>query len=70
MALILADNIFQWIFLNENGRILIQISLKFVPKSPINNKPALVPVMAWRQSGAKPLPEPILTWFTHAYIQN
>ena len=28
MAAILADNIFKCIFLNENGRILIQISLK------------------------------------------
>ena len=41
-AAILADDIFKWVFLNENGRIRIQISLKFVPKSPIDNKPALV----------------------------
>ena len=32
MAAILADDIFKWIFLNENGRIPIQISLKFVPR--------------------------------------
>ena len=38
--------------------ILIQISLKFVPKSPIDNKPALIQVMAWHQAGNKPLPEP------------
>ena len=63
MAAILADNIFKWIFLNENGRILIQISLKFFPKSPIDNKPALVQVMAWHQTGDKPLHEPILTKF-------
>ena len=42
MDAILADDIFKWIFLNENGRIPIQISLKFVPTSPIDNKPALV----------------------------
>ena len=30
MAAILADDIFTRIFLNENVRILIQISLKFV----------------------------------------
>ena len=41
MAAILPDDIFKWIFLNENGRIPIQISLKFVPKSLIDNKPAL-----------------------------
>ena len=37
MAAILADDIFKCIFLNENGRIQIQISLKYVPKSPIDN---------------------------------
>ena len=36
-----------YIFLNENIRILIQISLKFVPKGPVDNKLALVLVMAW-----------------------
>ena len=42
MAAILADDIFKCILLNENDTILIQISLKFVPMSPIDNKPALV----------------------------
>ena len=31
-----ADDIFKCIFLNENISILIKISLKFVPKGPIN----------------------------------
>ena len=35
------------------------MSLKFVPKGPINNIPALVPIMAWRRSGDKPLSEPM-----------
>ena len=61
MAAILAENIFKCIFLNENVRISIQISLKFVPKSSIDNQPALVQVMAWRRTGDKPLPEPVLT---------
>ena len=39
---------FKRIFLNENIIILIEISLKFVPKGPINNIPALVQIMAWR----------------------
>ena len=47
MAAILADDIFKCIFLNENDRIPIQISLKLVPRSPIDNKPELVQVMAW-----------------------
>ena len=51
MAAILADNIFKCIFLNENERIPIKISLKFVPKGPINNNPALVQVMVWRRTG-------------------
>ena len=67
MTAILADDIFKWIFLNENGRIPIQISPKLVPKSPINNKPALVQVMDWRRTGDKPLHEPIMTQFTDAY---
>ena len=46
MAAILADDIFKGIFLNENDRILIQISLKFVPRGPVDNKWALVQVMA------------------------
>ena len=29
MVAILADDYFKWIFLNENGSISIQISLKF-----------------------------------------
>ena len=45
MAAILADDIFKWIYVNKNGRIHIQISLTFIPTSPIDNKPALVLVM-------------------------
>ena len=39
------DNTFKPIFLNENIRISIKISLKFVPKVPINNIPAFVQIM-------------------------
>ena len=46
MAAILADNIFNCISLNENDRIPIQISLKYVLRSPIDNKPALVQAVA------------------------
>ena len=41
MAAILADNIFKWIFPSENVWTSLKISLKFVPMSPIDNKPAL-----------------------------
>ena len=70
MAAILTDNIFKCIFLFENYRIPIPISLKFVPKSPIDNKPALVHVMAWCRTGNKPLPEPMMTQFTDAYMRH
>ena len=36
------DDIFKWIFLNENVSISIDMSLMFVPNGPINNIPALV----------------------------
>ena len=70
MAVILADDIFKWIFLNEYGRIPIQISLKFVPGSPVDKKPALVQVMAWRRTGDKPLPQLMLTQFIDAYMRH
>ena len=37
-----ADDIFKCILLNENVSIPIEISLKLVPKGPINNIPAFV----------------------------
>ena len=37
-----ADDIFRRIFMKGKFYILIKISLKFVPKGPINNTPALV----------------------------
>ena len=52
-----ADDNFKRIFLNENVRISIKISLKFVPEEPINNIPALVQIIAWRRPGDKPLSE-------------
>ena len=55
-----ADDTFKRIFLNENIRISIKNSLKFVPKGLINNIPALVLIMAWRRPGYKPLSEPML----------
>ena len=55
-----ADDTFKHIFLNENIRISIKISLKFVPMGPINNIPALVHIMAWRRPGDKPLSEPLM----------
>ena len=64
-----ANDTFKRIFLNENVRISIKISLKFVPKGPINNYPALVQIMAWRRSGDKPLFEPMMvSLLTHICV--
>ena len=55
-----ADDTVNHIFVNENVRISIKFSLKFVPKGPINNIPALFQIMAWHRSGDKPLSEPMM----------
>ena len=63
------DDIMKCIFLNENARISLKISLKFVPKVRINNIPALVQIMAWRRPGDKPLSEPmIVSLLTHICV--
>ena len=64
----ISQTIFRCIFMNEKFSILIKILLKFVPKGPIDNNPALVWIIAWRQIGNKPLSEPMLTQFTDAYM--
>ena len=55
-----ADDTFNRIFMNENVRILIKLSLKFVPKGPMNIIPALVQIMAWHRPDDKPLSEPVM----------
>ena len=57
------DDIFKCIFINEKFCISIWILLKSVPSGQIDNKSALVQVMAWHRTADKPLPEPILTQF-------
>ena len=53
------DDISKCIFLNENIWISFKSSVKFVSKFvQMNNVPALVQIMAWRESGDKPLFEP------------
>ena len=63
------DDTFKRIFLNDNVRISIKISLKFVPKGPIINIPALVQIMAWCRPGDKPLSEPMMvSLLTHICV--
>ena len=70
MAAILAYDNFKCIFLKENDGISIRIPPKFVPNRPIDNTPAFVQVMAWRRTGDKPLPEPMLNQFTDSYMRH
>ena len=68
----ITDDIFKSIF-NESVWITITtytISLKFIPKGPIDYKSALVQVVAWHRTGEKLLPESMLTQFTDAYIRH
>ena len=64
------DDIFGCIFVNEKCYILIKTLLKFVPYGPIDNKPTLVKIMAWRRIGDKPLSELMLSRFTDAYMRH
>ena len=58
-----ADDTLKRIFLNENVRVSIKISLKFVPMGPINNIPALVQIMAWRRKATKATSHYVNQWW-------
>ena len=60
-----ADDIFRCIFVYEKFCILVEISLNFVLKSPIDMNPALVQIMAWC-----PIGESLLAWFTKAAMPH
>ena len=47
MAAILWMTFSNWFSLVKNCCVLIQVSLKFIPNGPINNKPTLVQIMVW-----------------------
>ena len=54
------SNAFSWMKIYE---FFIKMSLNFVPKGPVNNIPALVQILAWRQPGDKPISEPMMVRF-------
>ena len=59
--------------MNEKFCIFIRISLKFVPKGPIDDKSALVQLMevtAWQRTGDKPFSEPMMALFADAYMRH
>ena len=65
-----ADDIFKCIFAVEKFYIVILVSFKFVPMGSIDNKWALIQVMAWRRTGDKPLSTLVLTQFTDIYRRH
>ena len=66
-----AYHIFKCISLNENVWILIEPSLKFVSKCPIDNTPPLVQIMALRPPGDKSLSEPMMISLrTHIWVSR
>ena len=65
MAAILTDDIFKCIFLNENDRISIKSSLKFVPWSPIDNKPVI-----GSGNGLAPNRRPAISWTNDGQVQR
>ena len=68
MAANFADDIFKWIFLNENCCISIKIWLKYICKGPIDSNPALVQTVSWRWPGDKPLSAPMTALFDVIYM--
>ena len=52
MAAIFPDDIFKYVFVNENE----------------NDIPALVQIVAWRRPGDKPLSGPMIALFTDTYM--
>ena len=65
-----ADHIISLIFLNENVRIAIQMSLKCVTRVQLTKKSTFVQVMVCSRTGHKYLPEPMLAQFTDAFMRH
>ena len=61
------SNAFSWI---KNFWISNKTSLKYVPSGRIDELSALIQIMAWHQTGNKPLSDPMMTQFTDAYMHH
>ena len=61
---------FQMQFLERRVLVFGFNLLMFVPKRPIGNTSALIQVKAWRRTGDRPLPEPMLVQFNNAYMRH
>ena len=64
-------NVSQTTFSNAFSSMkVLYFELNFNEYCPINNKSTLFQVMAWRRTGHKALPEPMLRQFTDAYMRR
>ena len=63
MARHFADDICKFVFFYESCGIHTQISLRFLPRTSINNIKAQAQIMAWCQIGEKPL-----TWINGGLV--
>ena len=63
------DDTFKRIFLNENVRLSIKISMNIVPWELIDHESSLVQIMAWRRPGDKPLSKTMMvSLLTHICV--
>ena len=71
-----ADDVLRCNYMNEKFCILINITVKFVPKRPIDNNPAFIAIitqhwiMAWCQINNSQLSGQMLTRYTDAYRRH
>ena len=54
----------------ESIFFFIKVTLKFAYNGLINNKPAWALMVAWHQTGKKPLSAPMVASFTDAYMYH
>ena len=65
----LPNDIFKYIFLNENVWISIKMSWNFVSNGSTNNISVLIQIMAWHRPGDKALSEPMMvSLLTHICV--
>ena len=68
MAAIFADNIFKCMFWMKKIKFRLKFYWNLFTRVQYDI-PALVEIMSWRRIGENPLPEPIVTQFTDAYMR-
>ena len=69
-AIFWPDDIFKCIFFDENVWIPIEVSLKFVPKGPVNNYPSIGSDSGLAGPGNKPLSEPMMVNYLTQWVKT